>query len=51
VTAADLLNKMEGVYVTKIEAKTASIVELVIVTTDMVDGKLVEGTPDITPAG
>jgi len=49
--AVDLLNQMEGVYITKIESKTAQLVELVIVTTDMVDGKLVEGTPDITPVG
>ncbi len=40
--AVDLLNQMEGVYITKIESKQASIVELVIVTTEekTVDGKL-----------
>ena len=32
--AVDLLNQMEGVYVTKIESKQASLVELVIVTVD-----------------
>lgn len=32
--AIDLLNQMEGVYITKIESKQASIVELVIVTVD-----------------
>jgi len=42
--AADLLNQMEGVYVTKIESKQASIVELVIVTTEE---KTVEG--ELTP--
>ena len=51
IKASDQLNQMEGVYVTKIESKTAQLVELVIVTTDMVDGKLVKGTPDITPVG
>jgi len=30
--AADLLNQMEGVYITKVEAKTAQLIELVIVT-------------------
>lgn len=30
--AIDLLNKMEGVYITRVEAKTAQLVELVIVT-------------------
>ena len=30
----DLLNQMEGVYITKIEAKTAQLVELVIVTAE-----------------
>jgi len=43
--AVDLLNQMEGVYITKVEAKAVQVVELVIVTTpDIVDGKLVEGT-------
>ena len=30
--AVDLLNQMEGVYINKIESKTAQLVELVIVT-------------------
>jgi len=30
--AIDLLNQMEGVYVTKIESKTAQLVELAIIT-------------------
>jgi len=39
--AADLLNQMEGVYITKVEAKAVQVVELVIVTTpDIVDGKM-----------
>jgi len=32
--AVDLLNQMEGVYINKIESKTAQLVELVIVTAD-----------------
>jgi len=41
--AIDLLNQMEGVYVTKVEAKAVQVVELVISTVldpDIVDGKL-----------
>ena len=39
--AVDLLNQMEGVYITKVEAKAVQVVELVIVTTpDIVDGKM-----------
>jgi len=39
--AVDLLNQMEGVYITKVEAKAVQVVELVIVTTpDIIDGKL-----------
>ena len=43
--AADLLNQMEGVYITKIESKQASIVELVIVTVDpaLKDGTIEHG--------
>ena len=41
IKASDQLNQMEGVYITKIEAKQASIVELVIVTKDkVVDAEL-----------
>ena len=48
----EFINQMEGVYISKVEAKAVQIVELVIVTTpDIVDGKMVEGTPDITPVG
>jgi len=39
--AADLLNQMEGVYITKVESREVQLVELVIVTTpDIVDGKM-----------
>ena len=52
IKASDQLNQMEGVYITKVEAKAVQVVELVIVTTpDIVDGKLVEGTADIVPVG
>jgi len=43
--AIDLLNQMEAVYITKIESKQASIVELVIVTVDpaLKDGTIEHG--------
>ena len=34
IKASDQLNQMEGVYIMKIESKTAQLVELVIVTAD-----------------
>ena len=40
--AVDLLNQMEGVYITKIESKQARIVELVIVTTPTLKDGVVE---------
>ena len=51
--ASDQLNQMEGVYVTKIESKQASIVELVIVTVDkVVEGELTPGPKaPIVPVG
>jgi len=51
--AVDLLNQMEGVYITKIESKQAAIVELVIVTEDkVVEGEVVpEPKAPIVPVG
>ena len=45
IKASDQLNQMEGVYITKIESKQASIVELVIVTVDpaLKDGTIEHG--------
>jgi len=53
IKASDQLNQMEGVYITKIEAKQASIVELVIVTKDkVVDAELTpEPKAPIVPVG
>ena len=45
--AVDLLNQMEGVYITKIESKQAALVELVIVTESDPKSKVIEG--DVVP--